>query len=261
MHELMYIYLFPVALIIFTFVTFLFALSIFFKRNDIADVAWGTGIFLVALSGYLLNEDRSTLALAMTILIGLWGFRLSLRILLRNLKKDEDFRYKKWREEWGRVFFLRSYLQVYLLQGFLMVMVGYSAIHANQYEQTSDLSYFFFVGLIIWVVGYFFETVGDWQLDKFINSKPAPGEIMRSGLWKYSRHPNYFGEVTMWWGLWLMLTPLPFSYIALISPLTITFLILKVSGIPMLEKKFEGNPNWEDYKKVTSAFFPLPPKK
>lgn len=257
----MYLYLFPVALIIFTFVTFLFALSIFFKRNDIADVAWGTGIFLVALSGYLLNEDRSTLALAITILIGLWGFRLSLRILLRNLKKDEDFRYKKWREEWGRIFYLRSYLQVYLLQGFLMIVVGYGAIHANQYNQTSGLGYFFGVGLLVWAVGYFFETVGDWQLDKFINSKPAPGEIMRSGLWKYSRHPNYFGEVTMWWGLWLMVAPLPISYIALISPLTITFLILKVSGIPMLEKKFEGNPNWVEYKRVTSAFLPLPPKK
>lgn len=253
--------LIPVVLIIFSFVTFLFVLSVILKRNDIADVAWGTGIFLVALSSYLLNEDRSNLALAMTIIIGLWGFRLSLRILLRNLKKDEDFRYKKWREEWGRIFYLRSYLQVYLLQGFLMIVVGYGAIHANMYNQTGELGYFFGVGLLIWLIGYFFETVGDWQLDKFINSKPDLGAIMKSGLWKYSRHPNYFGEVTMWWGLWLMIAPLPLSYIALISPLTITFLILKVSGIPMLEKKFAGNPNWEEYKRVTSAFFPLPPKK
>lgn len=253
--------LIPVALTIFSFVTFLFVISVFLKRNDIADVAWGTGIFLVALSSYLLNEDKSTLNLAITILIGLWGFRLSLRILLRNLKKDEDFRYKKWREEWGRIFYLRSYLQVYLLQGFLMLVVGYVAIHANQYGEKGELGYFFLAGLIVWIIGYFFETVGDWQLDKFIGSKPAPGEIMQSGLWKYSRHPNYFGEVTMWWGLWLMVATLPFSYIALVSPLAITFLILKVSGIPMLEKKFEGNPKWEEYKKVTSAFFPLPPKK
>ncbi|MCA9356811.1 DUF1295 domain-containing protein [Candidatus Nomurabacteria bacterium] len=241
------------------FVTSLFFLSLIIRRNDIADVAWGIGIFIVALVSYY-SGSGGNLSLLLTVLAGLWGVRLSLRIFLRNLKKPEDFRYKKWRDEWGRWFYLRSYLQVYLLQGFLMVVVGYSFVHVNLYGTSYQLGPITIIGLLVWLLGYFFEVVGDWQLDRFLKSKPAHGMIMDKGLWKYSRHPNYFGEVTMWWGIWLMTATLPFSYIALISPLTITFLILKVSGIPMLEKSFADNPAFQEYKKRTSAFFPLPPK-
>lgn len=241
------------------FVTGLFVLSLILKRNDIADVAWGTGIFIVALVSYF-SGVQSVLSLILTVLAGLWGIRLTLRIYLRNRKKAEDFRYKKWRDEWGKWFYVRSYFQVYLLQGLLMVAVGYSFVHVSVFGESSTLSLISIVGVLVWLVGYFFETVGDWQLDKFIASKPAPGEILSSGLWKYTRHPNYFGEVTMWWGVWIMVVSLPLSYIALISPVTITFLILKVSGIPMLEKSFADNQNFQEYKKRTSAFFPLPPK-
>lgn len=195
------------------------------------------------------------------LLATLWGVRLAIRILLRNLKKGEDYRYKKWRDEWGKWFYLRSYFQVYLLQGTLMILVGYSFIHASTYGTSAALELTAYLGAVIWCVGYFFEVVGDYQLDRFIKNKPAPGEIMTTGLWRYSRHPNYFGEVTMWWGIWLIILSTPLSYLALISPITITFLILKVSGIPMLESKFAGNPAFETYKKQTSAFFPLPPRR
>lgn len=242
------------------FVNGLFILSLVFKRNDIADVAWGTGIFIVALIHYL-SGGQSKLSLLLTVLAGLWGIRLTVRIFLRNRKKPEDFRYKKWRDEWGRWFYVRSYFQVYLLQGLLMVVIGYPFIHASVFAESYSFTTLTYLGLAIWSVGYFFEVVGDWQLDRFIRSKPAPGEILTSGLWKYSRHPNYFGEVTMWWGIWLMVSALPFGYLALVSPLMITFLILKVSGIPMLEKAFANNPAFQEYKKRTSAFFPLPPKK
>ena len=250
-----------IAGIIGIFVSLLFVLSIIIKRNDIADIAWGTGIFIVALASYITVEEPSALLNALLVLAALWGGRLSLRILLRNIKKSEDYRYKKWRDEWGGWFYPRSYLQVYLLQGALMVVVGYSFVHTSVYGGNVSLGILQFVGLAIWVVGYFFEVVGDWQLDKFIRSKPEPGTILSSGLWNYSRHPNYFGEVTLLWGIWLMVAALPFGYIALISPLTITLLIFRVSGIPMLEKKFAGNPQFEEYKKRTSVFFPLPPRK
>jgi len=241
------------------FVTMLFILSLILKRNDIADVAWGTGIFIVALVSYF-SGAQGELSLILTVLAGLWGVRLTLRIFLRNRKKTEDFRYKKWRDEWGKWFYVRSYFQVYLLQGLLMVAVGYSFVHVSVFGDSSALSFISIGGILVWLVGYFFETVGDWQLDKFIANKPASSEILSSGLWKYTRHPNYFGEVTMWWGVWIMIVSLPLSYIALISPLMITFLILKVSGIPMLEKSFVDNQNFQEYKKHTSAFFPLPPK-
>jgi steroid 5-alpha reductase family enzyme len=242
------------------FVSMLFVLSVIIKRNDIADIAWWIGIFIVAFASYLVAEEKSVLLVIMLVLAALWGGRLSLRILLRNIRKSEDYRYKKWRDEWGRLFYPRSYVQVYLLQGALMIVVGYSFVHAGVYGGGASLGILQFVGLGIWVIGYFFEVVGDWQLDKFIKNKPDPGTILSAGLWKYTRHPNYFGEVTMWWGIWLMVATLPFGYIALVSPLMITFLILKVSGIPMLEKAFADNPVFQEYKKRTNAFFPFLPK-
>lgn len=248
------------AAIIGLFVTTLFILSLIIKRNDVADVAWGTGIFIIALINYFSGASNA-LSLLLTVLAGLWGLRLTVRIFLRNRKKGEDFRYKKWREEWGKFFYLRSFLQVYLLQGFLMILVGYSFIHVQVYGGLGELNVISITGLLIWLIGYFFEVVGDLQLDTFTKSKPEKGSVLSSGLWKYTRHPNYFGEVTMWWGIWLMIATLPLSYIALISPITITFLILKVSGIPLLEKRFADNPNFQEYKKRTSSFFPLPSKK
>lgn len=242
------------------FVTALFLLSLIIKRNDIADIAWGIGIFSVALLSYLTGAP-SLIALVLTILAGLWSFRLSLRILLRNLKKSEDVRYKKWRDEWGKWFYLRSYLQVYLLQGALMIVVGYSFIHVSVFGGETTFGWWQLMGLVVWIIGYLFEVVGDWQLDRFLAQPENRGQIMQRGLWRYSRHPNYFGEVTMWWGIWLMVAPLPLGYLALISPLAITMLILKVSGVPMLERLMADNPSFQEYQRRTSVFFPLPPKK
>ena len=247
--------------VIFCFVTALFVLSLVLKRNDIADVAWGSGILLVAVLSYVLAPEKTQLLSVMVVLAALWGLRLSIRIFLRNRKKNEDYRYKKWRDEWGKWFYLRSYLQVYLLQGLLMVVIGYVFVHASVYGAAAELGVFAFVGAALWCMGYFFEVVGDYQLDKFLQRGPEKGEVMTSGLWQYSRHPNYFGEVTMWWGMWLLVAGLPLGYIALVSPLMITFLILKVSGIPMLEARFADNPNFQAYKQRTSAFFPLLPKR
>lgn len=249
-----------IAVVIFSFVTTLYLVSIVVKRNDIADSAWGMGILLVAATSYFLAEEKSALMSILLLLVALWAIRLSIRIFLRNRKKVEDYRYKKWRDEWGQWFYIRSYVQVYLLQGFLMIVVGYSVIHASVFGETGTIGALTLLGILMWCVGYFFEVIGDWQLDKFIGSKLPEGSVLSTGLWRYSRHPNYFGEVTMWWGLWVIVAELPMSYLALISPLMITFLILKVSGIPMLEARFKGNPNFEEYKRKTSAFFPWKPK-
>ncbi len=241
------------------FVSLLFVLSVIIKRNDIADIAWGAGIFLVAVLSFITGPEN-TITTLLTILAGLWGVRLALRIFLRNVKKGEDFRYKVWRDTWGKWFYIRSYIQVYLLQGLLMVVIGYPFIHAAVYGTTTSLSIAGLLGIAVWCIGYFFEVIGDYQLDTFIKNPANKGEVMDRGLWQYTRHPNYFGEVTMWWGVWLITLTLPLGFFTIISPLTITFLILKVSGIPMLEKKFAGNEKFEAYKKRTSVFFPLPPK-
>jgi steroid 5-alpha reductase family enzyme len=124
----------------------------------------------------------------------------------------------------------------------------------------SSLGIFDYVGLAIWMLGFYFESVGDSQLAKFMKDPLNKGKLMTSGLWKYTRHPNYFGEVTQWWGMWIIALSVPSGFIAIIGPLTITVLILKISGIPMLEKRMQLNPDFEAYKRRTSVFFPLPPK-
>lgn len=246
--------------IIFVFVSALFILSVHLKRNDVADVAWGIGITLVSFASLYNATAMGFLGVLIFVFISLWGIRLSVHIFLRNIKKPEDYRYQKWRDEWGEKFYWRSYLQVYLLQGFLMLVVGYSAIHVSLFPGGSTMNLITWLGIFIWVIGYSFEVTADYQLDSFLKDPNNKGRIIDTGLWRYSRHPNYFGEVVMWWGIWLMISPLPYSYIALISPVTITVLILFVSGVPLLEKKFADNKAFEIYKKKTSVFFPLPVK-
>ena len=242
---------------VWAFVTVWFGISLVLRRNDVADVAWGLGITCIAIVAYIYGT-MSDVSLLLTALIVVWGLRLGFHIGIRNSKKKEDPRYAAWRDEWGVWFIPRSYLQVFILQGALMICVGYSALHAAVYGgSVHALAY---VGIAVWLVGFIFEAVGDYQLVRFLREPEHKGKIMKYGLWKYTRHPNYFGEVTQWWGLWLIVASLPFGWVALLSPLTITFLILKVSGIPMLEKAFDTNPEFQEYKKRTSAFFPLPPR-
>lgn len=246
-------------LIIFCFMTILFFIALIRKRNDIADIGWGIGFLLVAISNQTLFSVGTIRSFLIPALVILWGLRLAIHIYERNKGKSEDFRYKKWREDWGKYFLIRSYLQVFLLQGFFMflislpVMIGISS-------SSPDSIILISLGLLVWLTGFLFESVGDYQLTAFIKDPTSSGKIMTRGLWKYTRHPNYFGEVLGWWGIFILALPSTLWWLALLGPLTISFLILKVSGIPMLEKRYEGNQDFEEYKKRTSAFFPLPPK-
>lgn len=245
--------------VVWVYVTLGFIISLLIKRNDIADVMWGPGIAIVGATAFLLQSEHTFTMYILLALVIVWAVRLALHIGSRNLKKKEDRRYAAWREEWGKWFVPRSYAQVFLLQGLLMTVVGYSFVHASIFD-TGEFGLLAMLGVLIWVYGFIFEAVGDLQLRRFLAKPENKGRIMKYGLWKFTRHPNYFGEVSQWWGIWLIVASMPYSYIALVSPLMITFLILYVSGIPMTEKPFEGNPEFEEYKSKTSAFFPLPPK-
>jgi steroid 5-alpha reductase family enzyme len=224
-------------------------------RNDIADVAWGLGFILAAAVSLVAGRVYPLRGLLLSALVLIWG----LHIHRRNRGRGEDPRYRKWREEWGRWFVLRSYLQVFLLQGSLLLLVAVPVIYANAAPDLPpgcwDLP-----GLALWLAGFCFEAVGDWQLLRFIRDPRHKGKLMTTGLWRYTRHPNYFGEVALWWGIWLLVLPLPWGWLTVVGPLTITILILKVSGIPMLEKPYEGRPDFQEYRRRTSAFFPRPPK-
>jgi steroid 5-alpha reductase family enzyme len=228
-------------------------------RNDIADVAWGLGFILVAIVSLVTGGVHSARGLLVSGLVLAWGIRLALHIHSRNRGKGEDPRYRKWREEWGEWFVLRSFLQVFMLQGILLLMVAMPVVFVNQ-AAAAPLGWLDLLGLAVWLCGFGFETIGDWQLLSFIRDPANKGKLMTRGLWRYTRHPNYFGEVTLWWGVWLMTLALPGGWLTIIGPLTITTLILKVSGIPMLEKPYEDRADFQEYKLRTSAFFPLPPK-
>ena len=248
-------------LAVFVYVTVLYGIALVLKRNDIADVAWGPGIALAAWTGTLTAPLIHLEAVIICVLITIWAARLALHIGFRFFgKKDEDKRYAAWRGEWGNTVLWRSYLQVFLLQGLFMIVVAYGAMHATLYGVDS-ISPLLLLGALVWLVGFLFETIADLQLTWFIKNPNNKGKILMTGLWSYTRHPNYFGEVTVWWGIWIMIAGLSWSIVALVSPLLITFLILKVSGIPMLEKAYEGNPEFQAYKKRVSAFFPMPNRK
>jgi steroid 5-alpha reductase family enzyme len=228
-------------------------------RNDVADIAWGFGFIVVSGVSLTLGDANPIRGLLLSGLVFLWGARLALHIHARNARRGEDLRYRQWREAWGRWFLLRSYLQIYLLQGALLVVVAIPVIFANASPNT-PLGMLDLLGLVIWLTGFLFETLGDWQLLAFMHNPANKGKLMTTGLWRYTRHPNYFGEVLLWWGAWLIVCAIPNGWMTLIGPLTITFLILKVSGIPMLERHYAGRADFEAYKRRTSVFLPLPPR-
>jgi len=257
----MIIKLFTPLLFIFFYMCFWFILSLIRKRNDLADTAWGLGFILVAFYGFFNQNFTSGRMNLIFILVLIWGIRLALHVYLRNKGKSEDFRYKKWREDWGKQWIIRSFLQVFMIQGLFLYLISLPITFAGIFDLKTSLNWFDFIGIFVWLFGFFFEAVGDYQLTQFKSNPKNKGKVMKYGLWQYTRHPNYFGEVTQWWGVFIIALNAPYSLISIIGPLTITFLILKVSGIPLLEAKYKGNTEFEEYKKTTSVFFPMPPNK
>jgi len=248
------------ATILFIYMNIWFIVSLFKKRNDFADVAWGLGFVLLTWISFFISNNYNFRMLIVAILVNIWGIRLSSHIYKRNKNKKEDYRYKEWRQSWGKYFYIRSYIQVYILQGIFLFIICLPVLIINKNSNTS-LSIIDFLGIIIWIIGFLFESISDSQLARFIKNPENNGKIIKTGLWKYTRHPNYFGEVTQWWGIFLIAMNVPSGLIGIIGPITITVLILKISGIPLLEKKMLENPEFLEYKKQTSIFIPLPPKK
>ena len=242
------------ALILFAYASLWFIVSIWKKRNDLADIAWGLGYVL--LSGYqVLTRDIHPVLLVCFILIAIWGIRLSIFIYLRNRNKPEDFRYAQWRKEWGSMFYIRSFLQVYLLQAFFLLIIISPVLFSASFDH-SEWSIFTVLGVLIWAIGFYWQSVGDTQLKRFVKNRKSKEDILETGLWRYSRHPNYFGEITMWWGIYLIVFPLPGSLFFIIGPITISLLIRYVSGVPMLEKRYEDNERYQEYKKRVPILFP-----
>jgi steroid 5-alpha reductase family enzyme len=195
-----------------------------------------------------------------TFLVTIWGMRLFLHIYQRNKGKPEDFRYAAFRTNWGKWLIPRAYFQIYLFQGLMLFIIALP-LFLLQSGRTPTSYTIMALGLIVWCIGFFFESVGDYQLKQFLQDPNNRGQIITTGLWKYTRHPNYFGESVMWWGIFLLSISEYTSWLAIFSPITITFLLVFVSGVPMLEKSMMKKPGFAAYASRTSKFVPWFPKK
>jgi steroid 5-alpha reductase family enzyme len=185
-----------------------------------------------------------------------WGLRLAFHVYFRSRGKEEDFRYAQWRRDWGKNAAVIAFFKVFMLQGIIMLIIAYPimVVFSSIDNQLTIINIF---GISIFLFGLLFESVGDYQLLCFKKNPLNKGKIITSGLWKFTRHPNYFGEVVLWWGIGIFAIGSDLYLTAFISPLILNLLLLYVSGVPMLEKKYAGRKDWEDYKKITPTFVPL----
>jgi len=239
----------------------LWLVSLARRDASVADVFWGTGFVIVAwLSGLQAGrfDARTVLVVALTTI---WGLRLSLHLLWRSWGRGEDRRYRAMREKHGTRFGLVSLGTVFFLQGGILWFVSLPVQAAAwQPIARSPLWLADFLGCSLWTLGFAFEVVGDWQLARF-NADPANrGQVLCRGLWRYTRHPNYFGDFCVWWGLFLIAAAGGAWWIVG-SPLLMSWLLMRVSGVPLLEKDMaERRPGYADYVARTNAFFPAPPE-
>jgi steroid 5-alpha reductase family enzyme len=239
----------------------LWLVSLRLKNSSIVGIFWGTG-FVIAHWFYfaLAPEGFPLRKLPISALVTVWGLRLSLNILLRNWSKPEDFRYQVWRKEAGGKWWWQSLFRVFLLKGLLLWIISVPLLAAQYGLLSYYLTIFDFLGIALWMVGFFFEAVGDFQLARFKANPANKGNILDHGVWRYSRHPNYFGDSAQWWGYYLIAASAG-GWWTIFSPILMTFLLLRVSGVTLLERTLETRPGYKEYIQTTSAFIPWFPHK
>ncbi len=288
------IYLAHSAVVVFGAVTALWAISVAAKDASLVDIFWGFGFLLVgAVCLYLVPVKTPYLILLASLPI-IWGLRLTLYLGKRNLGHGEDKRYVSMRKRAEKkglsemAWRLRTLFSVYWGQGLLIMIVsapvwvamatgqgtttGYMAEDTNgdmfgvQATLPIKIGILAILGATLWLIGFLFEAIGDAQLAAFLKRNkgydgPADDKpVMDQGLWKYTRHPNYFGNACMWWGIWLVACQAPWGWATIFAPIIMTLLLTKVSGRDLLERDMGRRKNYQEYIERTSGFFPLPPK-
>lgn len=256
---------FIMAIVVFIYMNVFYLIGLSKKNNGLVDIGWGLGFVMISITslfvyGLKASFDIPFRIILPNILVLFWGLRLAYHIFKRNHNQEEDYRYKQMRSDWGKKVNIIAYFKIFMLQGLIMYIIALPLIVNN----ISVLGSFYLtdiIGLCLWLIGYFFEVVGDAQLKRFIKDKNNKGKIMQSGLWKYTRHPNYFGEATMWFGIFFLTVNSKLGVFGIISPLLITSLLLFISGVPLLEKKYSDNVEFQEYAKRTSKFIPWFSKK
>jgi steroid 5-alpha reductase family enzyme len=248
-------------LAILTLMTLVWGVSVVKHDASIIDVFWGLG-FVVAGWIYLYGSEARTLRGGLVVaLVTLWGLRLSAYILWRNRGKAEDYRYREMRDRNPRTFPLRSLLTVFWLQAFLLWALSAPLFQAQRSVGSARLGPLDDLGLALFALGLVFEAGGDWQLARFKRDPANAGQVMDRGLWRYTRHPNYFGDALVWWSFFCFAAATADSWWTLYSPLLMSLLLLRVSGVTLLEKRLQATkPAYRRYAERTSAFFPWRPR-
>ncbi|MBI3151300.1 MAG: DUF1295 domain-containing protein [Chloroflexi bacterium] len=250
-------------LIILGLMTMLWLLSLALKNSSIVDIFWGMGFVITFWIGTLLvPAETSGRIFLLGSLVTVWGLRLSLHIFLRNHGQPEDFRYAKWREEAGPSWGWQSFFKVFLLQGVLLWIIAAPLLAAQvNAPDPMKCKCTDYTAAALWLVGFIFEAGGDWQLKRFKENPTNKGNLLTTGLWSLTRHPNYFGDVAQWWGFYLIALASG-AWWTVFSPILMTILLMKVSGVSMIEKTLKDTkPGYAEYIARTSSFFPWFPKK
>ncbi len=232
------------------------------KRDaSIIDPLWSLIFVAIAWSLWGFSDDvDGDRAALMLVMVTLWGLRLSAHLTIRKWGEPEDFRYQAFRARW-QPFWLMSLPVVFLLQGVLALMVSLPLQAVLSDTDPSGLGWLDWIGVMVWALGLIFESVGDEQLRRFKADAANRGKVMDQGLWRYTRHPNYFGDSVVWWGIWLVAAAAG-AWWSVIGPVLMTYLLIRVSGVAMLERKIDKRrPGYDDYKSRTSAFVPRPPRR
>jgi len=250
------------ALLIWGLMTILWIVSILVKNVSIVDLFWGFSFVIVNAFYVFITGELNPRKILILVLVSIWGLRLTTYLFIRNWGKGEDFRYKQFRKEYGEErYWWFSYFQTFLLQGALVLIVSLPLYGISMSSDTGRLNFLDYAAIAIWLIGFVFESGGDYQMARFKKDIRNKGKVMDKGFWKYTRHPNYFGDATVWWS-YALISIAAGAYWHIIGSLVMTFLLLKVSGVSLLEKSLkDSKPQYREYIRRTNSFFPWFPKK
>ena len=253
---------FQTLLVIIGLMSFLWIISVIIKNVSIVDLFWGFGFVLANGFYFISTEGFLPRKIILLILVSVWGLRLSGYLAWRNIGKGEDYRYQQFRSKYGeKRYWWISFFQTFLLQGMLMWLISAPLLGAQYYSLNNSLGIPDYAGIILWITGFIFEAGGDLQLARFKADPSNKGKVLSSGFWRYTRHPNYFGDSAIWWGYGLICLAAG-SIIPVLGSLLMTALIIKVSGVALLEQNLkEKKPEYREYIQKTNAFLPWFPKK
>lgn len=248
------------ALVLFIYLHLWFLISVIKKNLGLIDIAWGLSFVVITWTVFLYTETITIASISILSFVSLWGLRLTYYLFLRNWSKPEDYRYVNMRKKWGKIPYVQAYFKVFYLQILLSFVISLPL--QSVFYVKAGLEWFHYLvlglGIVLFIIGFIFESVSDAQLKRFKSNPNNKGKIMDKGLWAYTRHPNYFGDFMIWISYFvIMFYSFDLDYVfAIIGTLIMGYLLRYVSGVPLLEKRYQYDKNYQAYAKQTSIFFP-----